>query len=150
MPDGAASPTALAQQDAGTHAPIGLDRGEAGMGVKSVTNDPMNSGMGCLLSGNRSGDPRLSPRCGARNRAGHPCRAPAMKNGRCRSHGGKSTGPKTPEGKAAHLRAVTVYGYRGELGRVMAKVRGEILGRVRLQLALLKGGMVGTRRETRG
>jgi len=36
--------------------------------------------------------------CGARTRRGTACRAPAMKNGRCRMHGGKSTGPKTPEG----------------------------------------------------
>ncbi|HAB36963.1 MAG TPA: hypothetical protein DCE52_02985 [Rhodobacteraceae bacterium] len=40
------------------------------------------------------------PRCGAKTRDGHPCRSPAMKNGRCRLHGGCSTGPKTPEGRA--------------------------------------------------
>ncbi len=36
----------------------------------------------------------LSPRCGAktRTRNGSPCLAPAMPNGRCRMHGGKSTG----------------------------------------------------------
>ncbi len=39
-----------------------------------------------------------APRCGAKNRAGGSCRAPAMANGRCRSHGGKSTGPITCEG----------------------------------------------------
>ncbi len=33
------------------------------------------------------------PLCGARTRKGTPCRQPAMKNGRCRLHGGKSTGP---------------------------------------------------------
>ena len=33
-----------------------------------------------------------APRCGARNRAGQPCRAPAMRNGRCRLHGGHSLG----------------------------------------------------------
>ena len=33
-----------------------------------------------------------SPRCGARTRKGPPCRSPAMPNGRCRLHGGKSTG----------------------------------------------------------
>lgn len=39
--------------------------------------------------------------CGAKSkRTGQPCRQPAMKNGRCRLHGGKSTGPKTPEGLA--------------------------------------------------
>jgi len=36
----------------------------------------------------------LSPRCLARTkRTGLPCRAPAMINGRCRLHGGKSSGP---------------------------------------------------------
>lgn len=33
-----------------------------------------------------------SPRCGAKTRAGHPCRLGGMKNGRCQMHGGKSTG----------------------------------------------------------
>lgn len=33
-------------------------------------------------------------RCGAKTRAGHPCRRFAMPNGRCEFHGGKSTGPK--------------------------------------------------------
>ncbi len=39
--------------------------------------------------------------CGAKakNRNHEPCRQPAMANGRCRLHGGKCTGPKTPEGK---------------------------------------------------
>lgn len=31
-----------------------------------------------------------APRCGARTRSGSPCKAPAMPNGRCRMHGGKS------------------------------------------------------------
>ena len=38
------------------------------------------------------------PRFGAKTRKGTPCRAPAMPNGRCRMHGGKSTGPRRPEG----------------------------------------------------
>jgi hypothetical protein len=33
-----------------------------------------------------------SPRCGAQMRSGKPCRSPAMANGRCRMHGGKSPG----------------------------------------------------------
>lgn len=32
--------------------------------------------------------------CGAKTRAGTPCKNKAMPNGRCRMHGGKSTGPK--------------------------------------------------------
>src|SRR5262249_6700992 len=42
-----------------------------------------------------------APRCGARcKRTGKPCRGAAMPNGRCKVHGGKSTGPRTPEGLA--------------------------------------------------
>lgn len=34
------------------------------------------------------------PRCGAKcRRTGQPCRQPAMKNGRCKMHGGKSGRP---------------------------------------------------------
>ena len=40
-------------------------------------------------------------KCEAKNRKGNPCQCPAMKNGRCRLHGGLSTGPRTPEGKAS-------------------------------------------------
>lgn len=32
--------------------------------------------------------------CGAKTRKGGPCRQPAMKNGRCRLHGGKSKSGK--------------------------------------------------------
>ena len=38
--------------------------------------------------------------CGAYARStGKPCQASAMRNGRCRNHGGLSTGPKSPEGR---------------------------------------------------
>lgn len=37
-------------------------------------------------------------RCGAKTRAGHLCGRYAMKNGRCRMHGGLSTGPRTQAG----------------------------------------------------
>ncbi len=38
----------------------------------------------------------LSHRCGAKTKAGKPCQSPAMKNGRCRMHGG--TNPGAPKG----------------------------------------------------
>jgi hypothetical protein len=38
--------------------------------------------------------------CGAKTRCGEPCRCFALANGRCRLHGGLSTGPKTAEGLA--------------------------------------------------
>jgi hypothetical protein len=40
------------------------------------------------------------PQCGAKTRKGTPCKMLAGANGRCRMHGGLSTGPKTPEGRA--------------------------------------------------
>ncbi len=54
--------------------------------------------LGRLKYGNPSGDWSKAQRCGAKTRKGTPCLSPAMSNGRCRMHGGKSTGPKTPEG----------------------------------------------------
>ena len=40
------------------------------------------------------------PRCGAHARStGKPCQAPPRQNGRCKLHGGLSTGPKTVEGR---------------------------------------------------
>ena len=41
------------------------------------------------------------PTCGAKTRAGHPCRAKVVPGKRrCRNHGGLSTGAKTEEGRA--------------------------------------------------
>jgi hypothetical protein len=48
--------------------------------------------------------PHGAPRCGAKNRKNNRCTAFAMKNGRCRFHGGLSTGAKTKEGKARSRR----------------------------------------------
>ena len=46
------------------------------------------------------------PLCAARTRAGSTCRHPVLPGFlRCRFHGGKSTGPKTAEGKAAIAKA---------------------------------------------
>lgn len=45
--------------------------------------------------------PYESKTCGAKTRSGNPCKKWGMKpSGRCRLHGGKSTGPRTEEGKA--------------------------------------------------
>ena len=67
---------------------------------------PQCARMGWLRNGNTPGDPNLAPRCGAKTRRGTPCRSPAMSNGRCRMHGGASTGPRTAEGlaRARHAR----------------------------------------------
>ena len=55
----------------------------------------------------------LRPRCRAKTRRGSPCQAPAVWNkvndrpinGRCKLHGGLSTGPKTDEGRRRSAQA---------------------------------------------
>jgi len=75
---------------------------------------PANRGR--LRHGNPSGDYLAAPRCGARTRAGCPCRQPAMANGRCRFHGGKSTGPRTAVGLARSRAARRTHGgYAAEI-----------------------------------
>jgi len=44
--------------------------------------------------------------CGAKTRGGEPCQAQAMANGRCRNHGGLSTGARTEEGRKKSLAAI--------------------------------------------
>ena len=52
-------------------------------------------------------------RCGAKTRAGGMCQNPATRGRtRCKLHGGLSTGPKTPEGKARVAEANTKHGRR--------------------------------------
>jgi hypothetical protein len=52
-------------------------------------------------------------RCLAKTRQGTPCQNPVVADrNRCRMHGGKSTGPRTPEGKARSIEAHTKHGRR--------------------------------------
>ena len=46
---------------------------------------------------------QMRSRCGAETRQGHPCRRKKLANGRCRNHGGLSTGPRTEAGRARAL-----------------------------------------------
>jgi hypothetical protein len=64
-----------------------------------------------LKNGNKQGNPMNAPRCGAKTRKGTPCKALAMANGRCRMHGGKSTGPRTPEGLERSRKANFKHGF---------------------------------------
>jgi hypothetical protein len=67
---------------------------------------------GKLRHGNPTGDFLAAPRCGAQTRAACPCRQPAMANGRCRLHGGKSTGARTESGLARVRANRLVHGAR--------------------------------------
>ena len=69
--------------------------------MERVVNEPhANRGKTPVLlkNDNPQGNPMNAPRCGAKTRRAPKCRAPAMANGRCRMHGGKSTGPRTADG----------------------------------------------------
>lgn len=66
-----------------------------------------------------------APRCGARNRRGCPCASPAMLNGRCRLHGGLSTGPRTLAGLERSRLARFKHGERSLEARAAARLRGE-------------------------
>ena len=82
---------------------------------------------GRLRNGATPGDFLAALRCGARTRCGGACRQPAMANGRCRLHGGLSTGPRTPEGRARCARARTIHGgYSAEVRALQAEARHHI------------------------
>ena len=75
---------------------------------------------GWLRNGNPPGDPSTAPRCGAKTRQGHPCRAPKVRGRtRCRMHGGTSTGPRTPEGLERSRKAGWKHGMRSREVREM-------------------------------
>lgn len=67
-----------------------------------------------------------SDRCGAKcKRTGKPCKAPAMANGRCRMHGGKSTGAPL-DNRNAHkhgLYTKEAINVRKELRRLVDEVK---------------------------
>ena len=78
-----------------------------------------------------------APRCGAVNRAGCPCQAPAMRGKkRCRLHGGWSTGERTEAGLARVRTARWVHGFwsaepieeRREARRVVAAIEAMLCG----------------------
>jgi hypothetical protein len=73
---------------------------------ESVQSDRKQARLDALAKAN------AAPRCGARSkRSGKPCQGAAMPNGRCKFHGGKSTGPRTPEGLERSKRANWKHGY---------------------------------------
>ena len=56
--------------------------------------------------------------------------APAMQNGRCRMHGGRSTGPRTPEGRQRCAKANWKHGDYAAVvmaGRRAVRAAGRIL-----------------------
>ena len=68
-------------------------------------------------------------RCKARTRKGTACQKPPLKGkSRCRLHGGLSTGPKTPEGKA---RIAAVHWKHGRRSKAFTETRKQICADLR-------------------
>jgi len=106
----------------------------------SVGDIGIVSNRGRLKNGNPSGDYLKAPRCGARTRAGTcACRQPAMRNGRCRFHGGKSTGARTAAGRARCARARRTHGFYSTETVALRRVATTMLRRNRDLLAALRG-----------
>jgi len=102
--------------------------------------DRTNLRRGRLKNGNPSGDYMSAPRCGANTRAGGCCRQPAMASprgcgGRCRLHGGKSTGPRTAAGLARSRRSRLTHGFRSAEVIELRKAAAATSRRLRTLLA---------------
>lgn len=91
--------------------------------------------------------------CGAKTRSGQTCRNRAMQNGRCRMHGGKSTGAPTGNRNAATPGSIYSRYFTEEekelaaqieLGRVNEELR---LTRIRLMRALAREAEYGNTLE---
>lgn len=73
-------------------------------------------------------------RCGARGkRTGEPCKRWGLENGRCRFHGGLSTGPKTEAGKEASRRNGKLGGRPRKAEAVQLKPEPSILEPITLR-----------------
>ena len=77
--------------------------------VDEIRETPHDKRWGLLRNANPSGDFSKAARYGKTRRETR-CHCPAMSNGRCRLHGGLSTGPKTAEGIERIQMAVTKHG----------------------------------------
>jgi hypothetical protein len=79
----------------------------------------------------------LAPRCGARTRSGCPCRSPAIHGKlRCRMHGGRSPGPRTPEGRIRVRDARTIHGRYGAKARADNRFRITLFRVTRVNIGL--------------
>jgi hypothetical protein len=79
-------------------------------------------------------------RCGAKRRDSGSCQQPAMPNGRCRLHGGKSTGPATAEGLERSRKANWKHGHysaKAKQERLEAKMEMSTLRDVLRKLKVL-------------
>lgn len=92
--------------------------------------------------------------CSAKSkRTGLQCRAPAIKGKtKCRFHGGKSTGSKTPEGRRHCAQARTIHGQETatmRMERRLASARLAVLESVGFAIGMMAGPRTPGRRPNR-
>jgi len=76
-------------------------------------------------------------RCGAKTRPGGACQNPAIgSRTRCKLHGGESTEPRTPEGKARTIAAHTKHGWRSRAHVAKVKAINAEIRRITYKLKL--------------
>ena len=81
-------------------------------------------------------------RCGAKTRRGTSCRRPANKrNGRCRLHGGASTGPRTERGCAKTAAANTTTGQHTKAMIAKRREDAKIAKGLRNRLRVIEQGL---------
>ena len=95
--------------------------------------------------GTRFGDSWTGQRCLAKTRGGPPCQKAAIAGkGRCRLHGGASTGPRTVEGRSRIAAANYKHGNRTKErlaeNKEQAAVNRQIWFMLRTEIALMKAG----------
>ena len=82
-------------------------------------------------------------RCGTRTKAGGACQRPAVKrSGRCTRHGGKSTGPRTQDGRDKIAALHTKHGRLTKEKRAAAKKRAEVGRKVRAEIKEIETSLV--------
>ena len=109
--------------------------------MKKRERRPHEKRRGWLRNGNPPGDFTKSARCGAQTRRGTSCQCPAMANGRCRLHGGCSTGPKSPEGIERIRRAVTKHGRYTKVAMRRARDSRKLIQNARRLLSQLRDSL---------
>jgi len=106
--------------------------------MKKTGQTPHAKRRGWLKNGNPPGDFANAKRCGAKTRRGTPCQCGAMPNGRCRLHGGFSTGPKTAAGIELIRRAVTKHGRYSQPARAEGRALRLLLKECREALSQMQ------------
>jgi hypothetical protein len=111
-------------------------------GVKAETSFTMPSRQWALGAGTRFGPDWPGQRCGAKTRQGTACGKPALKGRtRCQLHGGRSTGPKTMEGRqrvaAAHFKHGRRTSAQIEADRERARIHRQIWAELCIRVEMM-------------